>query len=86
LLFFLFFFLSNFSLAFALFFFFLSKEHTTINPTKFELNWIKDVAYKKSGLCSKKHIKTCELRNSIFLIEFLKSNFYEPNFAGMKQI
>jgi hypothetical protein len=66
--------------------FFLSKEHTTINPKKFELNWIKDVAYTKSGLCSKKHIKICRPRNSIFLIEFSKSNFYEPSFAGMKQI
>jgi hypothetical protein len=58
--------------------FFLSKEHTTINPKQFELNWIKDVAYRKSGLCFIKHIKTCGLGNSIFLIKFHKSNFYEP--------
>jgi hypothetical protein len=64
--------------------FFLSKEHTTINPKKFELNWIKDVTYRKSWLCSKRHIKTYGLGNLIFLIEFHKSNFYKPSFARMK--
>jgi hypothetical protein len=64
--------------------FFLSKEYTTINPKKIELNWIKDVAYRKSGLCSKNHIKTCGPGNSIFLIEFLKSNFYKPISSGYK--
>jgi hypothetical protein len=80
------FFVQIFSLAFALLIFFLSKEHMTINPKKIELNWIKDVAYKKSGLCSKKYIKTCALGNSIFLIEFHKSNFYEPSYARIKWI
>jgi hypothetical protein len=46
--------------------FFLSKEHTRINHKKFELNWIKDVAYRKLGLCSKKHTKTC---GSLFISE-----------------
>jgi len=55
-------------------------------PQKIELNWIKDVAYRKSGLCSQKHTKTCGPGNSIFLIEFHKSNFCEPRLAGMKQI
>jgi hypothetical protein len=77
--------LSNlFFLAFALLIFFLSKEHTIINHKNFELNWIKDVAYRKLGLCSKKHIKTCGPRNSIFLIKFHKSNFCEPRYPGMK--
>jgi hypothetical protein len=66
--------------------FFLSKEYTTINTKKFELNWIKDVAYRKSELYSKKYIKTCGPGNSILLIKFRKSNFYEPRFARMKQI
>jgi hypothetical protein len=35
------------------------------------------VAYRKSGLCSKKHIKTWGPGNLIFLIEFHISNFYE---------
>jgi hypothetical protein len=42
------------------------------------------VAYRKSGLYSKNHIKTCGPGNSIFLIEFLKSNFYEPVLSGYK--
>jgi hypothetical protein len=44
------------------------------------------VTYRKSRLCSKKHIKTYGPGNSIFLIEFRKSNFYKPSFSGMKQI
>jgi hypothetical protein len=80
------FFCPNFFLAFALLIFFLSKEHTTINSKKFELNWIKDVAYRKSGLCFKKHIKTCGPENSIFLIKFCKSNFYKRSFAIIKWI
>jgi hypothetical protein len=75
-----------FSLLLLFWCFFLSKEHTTINTKKIELNWIKDVAYRKSGLCSKKHIKTCGPGNSIFLIKFHKSNFYEPSVARMKWI
>ena len=78
------FFVQTFFLVFALLIFFLSKEHTRINHKKFELNWIKDVAYRKSGMCSKKHTKTCGPRNSIFLIEFCKSNFCEPSGVGMK--
>jgi len=73
-----------FFLLLLFWYFFLSKEHTRINHKKFELNWIKDVAYRKLGLCSKKHTKTCGPRNSIFLIEFRKSNFCEPSYAGMK--
>jgi amino acid transporter len=86
LLFFIPFFVQIFSLIFIFWYFFLNKEHTTINPKKIKLNWIKDVAYRKSGLCSKKHIKTCGPENLIFLIEFHKSNFYEPSFARMKRI
>ena len=73
-----------FFLLLLFWYFFLSKEHTRINHKKFELNWIKDVAYRKLGLCSKKHTKICGPKNSIFLIEFHKSNFCEPSFAGMK--
>jgi hypothetical protein len=73
-----------FFLLLLFWYFFLSKEHTRINHKKFELNWIKDVAYRKLGLCSKKHTKTCGPRNSIFLIEFRKSNFCEPSYAGIK--
>ena len=74
----------TFFLLLLFWYFFLSKEHTRINHKKFELNWIKDVAYRKLGLCSKKHTKTCGPRNSIFLIEFRKSNFCDPSNAGMK--
>jgi hypothetical protein len=78
-------FLSNlFFLLLLFWYFFLSKEHTRINHKNFELNWIKDMAYRKLGLCSKKHTKTCGPRNLIFLIEFRKSNFCEPSYAGMK--
>jgi hypothetical protein len=79
--------LSNFFfLVFTLLIFFLSKEYPTINTKKIELNWIKDVAYRKSELCFKKYIKTCGPGNLIFLIEFRKSNFYEPRFSRMKRI
>jgi hypothetical protein len=33
------------------------------------------VTYRKAGWCSEKHIKTCGLENSTFLIEFCKSGF-----------
>ena len=36
---------------------FYSKEHTRKNHKKYELNWIKDVVYAKSGLCSQIHAK-----------------------------
>jgi hypothetical protein len=67
-------------------YFFLSKEHTRTNLKKFELNWIKDMAYTNSGLWSKKLAKTCGPWNSMFLIEFHNSKFCEPSYAKMKQI
>jgi len=76
----------TFFLLLHFWYFLINKEHTRINHKKFELNWIKDVAYRKSGLCSEKHAKTCGPRNSIFLIEFHKSSFCEPSVAGMKLI
>ena len=55
----LFFFLSTFSFCSytLIYIFFSSKEHTRTNHKKYELNWIKDVVYTKSGLCSQMHAK-----------------------------
>ena len=46
-----------FSLILLIYIFFSSKEHTRTNHKKCELNWIKDVVYAKSGLCSQMHAK-----------------------------
>ena len=60
-----FFFIHYFSFFFSTFFFalilliyiFSSKEHTRTNHKKCEINWIKDVVYTKSELCSQMHAK-----------------------------
>ena len=51
------FFLNLFFALILLIYFFSSKEHTRTNHKKYELNWIKDVVYAKSGLCSQMHAK-----------------------------
>ena len=45
---------------------FYSKEHTRKNHKKYELNWIKDVVYAKSGLCSQMHVKLVGLETQFF--------------------
>ena len=67
-------------------YFFPARSTQELTTKKIELNWIKDVAYTKSGLCSEKYAKTCGLENSIFLTEFRNSNFYEPSKPRMKRI
>ena len=73
-----------FFLVFALLIFFSQQGAHKNKPQKIWAQLNKDVAYRKLELCSKKHTKTCGLRNSIFLIEFCKSNFCEPSGVGMK--
>jgi len=51
------FFLNLFFALILLIYFFSSKKHTRTNHKKYELNWIKDVVYAKSGLCSQMHAK-----------------------------
>ena len=51
------FFLNLFLFLYFWYIFFSSKEHTRTNHKKYELNWIKDVVYAKSGLCSQMHAK-----------------------------
>ena len=54
---FLFYFSTFFFALILLIYFFSSKKHTRTNHKKYELNWIKDVVYAKSGLCSQMHAK-----------------------------
>ena len=51
------FFLNLFFTLILLIYIFSRKEHTRTNHKKYELNWIKDVVYAKSALCSQMHAK-----------------------------
>ena len=58
--------------------FFSSKEHTRTNHKKCELNWIKDVVYTKSELCSQMHAKLVDPET-----QFSWSNFAILIFANL---
>ena len=51
------FFSQPFFLLYFWYIFFSRKEHTRTNHKKYELNWLKDVVYTKSELCSQMHAK-----------------------------
>ena len=46
-----------FALILLIYIYFFSKEHTRTNHKKCELNWINDVVYTESELCSQMHAK-----------------------------
>ena len=54
---FFFFFLNLFFSLILLRYIFPAKSTQELTTKKFELNWIKDVVYAKSGLCSQMHAK-----------------------------
>ena len=79
----LFFFFSQpfFLLLYFWYIFFSSKEHTRTNHKKYELNWIKDVVYAKSGLCSQMHAKLVGPET-----QFSWSNFAILIFANLVEL
>ena len=64
------FFLNLFFALILLIYIFYSKEHTRKNHKKYELNWIKDVVYTKSELCSQMHAKLVGPKTQFFWSNF----------------
>ena len=78
---FLFFSTFFFVLILLIYIFFQKGAHKNKPQKKYELNWIKDVVYAKSGLCSQMHAKLVGLET-----QFCRSNFAILIFANLETL